>query len=317
MIAAYYTYQFCTLHTIAHDKPRPESHPSNGQVQNVNISTSNQNAYAPTSFPDLPKIDLSSFKKGMVIINALFRAHPENYCDDAQKVMMVAAQLKDDTREDFLNLLEEDPDLILLYEAFLEHMDSTITPAGAKVQAYMGLLCLSQGRDDLEAYIQRFSRLSAAAEVPDNISDLHFRNSLNNHHTNLMRHHHCNLHKDELLAIARRMDFSQPQKYGPPRNYQPQGNQTAAHPHLNMALEEYQYHVRAGLCFYYHQNGHLSKDCPTRSSTAQNPTISAINSSSQSYPIIQAILLYSDQVLKIPAFMDSGATHNYIKQCHE
>ncbi|KAJ9087714.1 hypothetical protein DSO57_1030453 [Entomophthora muscae] len=91
MIAAYYTYQFCIRCTIAHDKPRPESHPSTAQLHNVNISTSNQNAYTPTSFPDLPKMDLASFKKGMVMINALFRAHPENYCDNTQKVMMMAA----------------------------------------------------------------------------------------------------------------------------------------------------------------------------------------------------------------------------------
>ncbi|KAJ9089855.1 hypothetical protein DSO57_1008813 [Entomophthora muscae] len=101
MILAYYTYLFCIRRTIAHIEPRPESHPSTAQVQNVNISTSNQNTYAPTSFPDLPKMDLASFKKGMVMINALFRAHPENYFEDAQKVMMVAAQLKDDAREVF------------------------------------------------------------------------------------------------------------------------------------------------------------------------------------------------------------------------
>ncbi|KAJ9057723.1 hypothetical protein DSO57_1019940 [Entomophthora muscae] len=54
MIAAYYTYQFFTRCTIAHNKPRPESHPSTAQVQNVNISTSNQNAYAPVnSLPSL------------------------------------------------------------------------------------------------------------------------------------------------------------------------------------------------------------------------------------------------------------------------
>ncbi|KAJ9049258.1 hypothetical protein DSO57_1026583 [Entomophthora muscae] len=82
MIAAFYTYQFCTCCTIAHNEPRPESHPSTVQVQNFNISTSNQNAYTPTSFPDLPKMDLSSFKKGMVMINALFRAHPESYYDN-------------------------------------------------------------------------------------------------------------------------------------------------------------------------------------------------------------------------------------------
>ncbi|KAJ9060900.1 hypothetical protein DSO57_1026035 [Entomophthora muscae] len=216
MIAAYYTYQFCTRCTIAHEKPRPESHPSTAQVQNINIFTSNQNAYAPTSFPNLPKMDLASFKKSMVMINALFRAHPENYCGNAQKALMVAAQLKDDAREVFLNLLEEDPDLILPYKAFLECMNSPTTPAGAKVQAYMGLICLSQGRDDLEAYIQRFLRLASAAEVPDNISGLHFRNGLNNHHANLMRHHCCDLPKDKLLAIARGMDFSQPQQYGPP-----------------------------------------------------------------------------------------------------
>ncbi|KAJ9074567.1 hypothetical protein DSO57_1005018 [Entomophthora muscae] len=69
MIAAYYTYHFCTRCTIAHNKPRPESHPSTEQ--------------ALTSFPDLPKVDLASFKKGMVMINALFRAHPENYRDNA------------------------------------------------------------------------------------------------------------------------------------------------------------------------------------------------------------------------------------------
>ncbi|KAJ9066990.1 hypothetical protein DSO57_1004088 [Entomophthora muscae] len=78
MIAAYYIYQFCTCRTISHGKPRPESHPSTAQVQNVTISTLNQNAYTPTSFPDLPKMDLASFKKGMVMINALFRAHPES-----------------------------------------------------------------------------------------------------------------------------------------------------------------------------------------------------------------------------------------------
>ncbi|KAJ9088195.1 hypothetical protein DSO57_1025541 [Entomophthora muscae] len=239
-----------------------------------------------------PKMDLARFKKGMVMIKALFRAHPENYYNNTQKVMMVAAKLRDDTREVFLNLLEEDPDLILLYEVFLERMNSATAPTGAKVQAYMGLLFMSQGRDVLEAYIQRFLRLAEAAELPDNISGLYFRNGLNNHHVNLMRHHHCNLPKDKLLAIAHGMDFSQPQQYAP-RNYQPQGNQAAARPCLNMAPEEYQHYVQAGLCFYCHQNDHLSKDCPTRSSIAQNPTISTINSSSQSYPIIQATLLYS------------------------
>ncbi|KAJ9053818.1 hypothetical protein DSO57_1020546 [Entomophthora muscae] len=79
----YYTYQFCTRCTFAHNKPRPESHPSTKQVQNVNISTLNQNAYAPTSLPDLPKMNLASFKKDMIMINALFRASPENYCDNA------------------------------------------------------------------------------------------------------------------------------------------------------------------------------------------------------------------------------------------
>ncbi|KAJ9070398.1 hypothetical protein DSO57_1008439 [Entomophthora muscae] len=103
---------FCSHCMIAHNKHRPETHPSTVQVQNVKISPLNQNAYTPTSFPDLPKIDLASFKKSMVMINALFRTHPENYCDNTQKVIMVAAQLKDNTREVFLNLLEEDPSLI-------------------------------------------------------------------------------------------------------------------------------------------------------------------------------------------------------------
>ncbi|KAJ9064076.1 hypothetical protein DSO57_1034189 [Entomophthora muscae] len=54
MIAAYNTYQFFTCHTIAHNKPRPETHSSTAQVQNVNISISNQNAYTPANFPNLP-----------------------------------------------------------------------------------------------------------------------------------------------------------------------------------------------------------------------------------------------------------------------
>ncbi|KAJ9051269.1 hypothetical protein DSO57_1006191 [Entomophthora muscae] len=61
------------------------------QVQTVTISTSNQNTAAPMTLPDLPKMDLACFRKEMIMINALLRAHPKSFRDNAQKVMMVAA----------------------------------------------------------------------------------------------------------------------------------------------------------------------------------------------------------------------------------
>ncbi|KAJ9083798.1 hypothetical protein DSO57_1031080 [Entomophthora muscae] len=45
-------------------------------VQTMSISTSNQSTAASTTFPDLLKMDLAGFRKGMIMINALFHAHP-------------------------------------------------------------------------------------------------------------------------------------------------------------------------------------------------------------------------------------------------
>ncbi|KAJ9072321.1 hypothetical protein DSO57_1028708 [Entomophthora muscae] len=63
----------------------------------------------------------------MIIINTLFCTHPKNYRDDARKVMMAAAQLKDDAREVFLVTLKEDPDLIISYDTFIEAAVAKLT----------------------------------------------------------------------------------------------------------------------------------------------------------------------------------------------
>ncbi|KAJ9051116.1 hypothetical protein DSO57_1039676 [Entomophthora muscae] len=188
MTSAYYIRQYLTKKQET-NKCQEKIVAKPSQVQTVTISTSNQNIAAPTNFPDLPKLDLAGFGKGMIMINALFCAHPKSFRDAAQNIMMMAAQLKDDVRETFLTSLEEDPDLIFSYNQFLERMNSATTPAGAKTQAYMGLIRLTQGRDDLETYIQQFLHLADAPKIPDDISGLHFRNGLNPHHTSLMRHH--------------------------------------------------------------------------------------------------------------------------------
>lgn len=127
-----------------------------------------------------------------------------------------------------------------------------------------------------------------------------------------MRHHQCDLPKDKLLAIARGMDFSQPQGYhaGQPRNNQTPGT---SRPCLNMTPEEYQHHVRSGLCFYCYQSGHLYKDCTSCPNGAQGATISAINNASQSYPIIDTTLCYNDHEVNTVALLDSGATLNYME----
>ncbi|KAJ9070124.1 hypothetical protein DSO57_1011739 [Entomophthora muscae] len=50
----------------------------------------------------------------MIMINTLFCAHPKSFRDNTQKVMMVAAQLKDNSREAFLTSLQEELDLFTL-----------------------------------------------------------------------------------------------------------------------------------------------------------------------------------------------------------
>ncbi|KAJ9055783.1 hypothetical protein DSO57_1000641 [Entomophthora muscae] len=250
----------------------------------------------------------------------LQRQHSEGYDG--------GCQLKDDARETLVTSLEEDPDLILSYNQFLDRMNSATTPAGTKIQAYMGLIillisphppfilagliCLTQRRDNLETYIPQFLRLAEAAKIPDNISGLYFRNSLNPHHASLMRHHQCNLPNDKLLDIARGMDFSQSQGY---HTGQPWNNKTpgASRPHLNMTPEEYQHHIGSRLCFYCHQSGHLYKNCASCSNGTQGATISALNNASQSYPIIDTTLCYHDHEVNTVALLDSGATLNYME----
>ncbi|KAJ9054867.1 hypothetical protein DSO57_1009797 [Entomophthora muscae] len=58
------------------------------QVQNVTISTSNQNTAVPTNFPGQPKMDLAGFRKGLIMINALFHAHPKSFKENTQKVIV-------------------------------------------------------------------------------------------------------------------------------------------------------------------------------------------------------------------------------------
>ncbi|KAJ9061259.1 hypothetical protein DSO57_1022314 [Entomophthora muscae] len=46
----------------------------------------NQNTAALTTFPDLPKLDLAGFRKGMIMINALFHAHPKSFIDKPRRL---------------------------------------------------------------------------------------------------------------------------------------------------------------------------------------------------------------------------------------
>ncbi|KAJ9067238.1 hypothetical protein DSO57_1001351 [Entomophthora muscae] len=69
------------------------------QIQTVTVSTSNSHTTTNCALPNIQKMNLADFRKGLVLLGAHFKAFPAQYSDEAHKVLTVGSMLTGDALE--------------------------------------------------------------------------------------------------------------------------------------------------------------------------------------------------------------------------
>ncbi|KAJ9086903.1 hypothetical protein DSO57_1038793 [Entomophthora muscae] len=86
------------------------------QIQTVTVSTANHNTTSSCALPNIQKMNLADVRRGLVLMSAHFKAFPNQYTNEAHKVLTVGSMLTGDALDWFTSALEDNKDLCLNYE---------------------------------------------------------------------------------------------------------------------------------------------------------------------------------------------------------
>ncbi|KAJ9059003.1 hypothetical protein DSO57_1006776 [Entomophthora muscae] len=119
-------------------------------------------------------MNLTDIRRGLVSTDTHFRAFPNQYTDEAHKVLSVGSMLNGDALDCFTSTLEDNKDLCLNYDEFKGQLLEVTTPKGTRIQALIKLLALEQCNFPLDDYITHFQSLREASGVDNKLCALYF-----------------------------------------------------------------------------------------------------------------------------------------------
>ncbi|KAJ9077169.1 hypothetical protein DSO57_1019327 [Entomophthora muscae] len=119
-------------------------------------------------------MNLANVRRGLVLMGAHFKAFPNQYTDEAHKVLKVGTMLTRDALDWFTSALEDNKDLCLNYNEFKAQLLEATTPKGTRIQALIKLLALEQRHFTLDDYITCFQSLREASGVDNKLCTLYF-----------------------------------------------------------------------------------------------------------------------------------------------